>query len=203
MNKERLTYFKDKLVKEKAGINETLALMEKNETINSKAEFASELSFYDNHPADLGEEISDIEKGMALRDNEISIINKIDEALARIENGSYGTCKKCGVEISQERLEFVPYASYCVECQTELNESKPDDRHDRPVEEKVLDKPFGYGFNDFSEDSEFDAEDSYQAVGRFNNIRRSPDNYDDDEDEEYVESIDKISNEQYRNQLPD
>jgi YteA family regulatory protein len=202
MDKENLDYFKARLLKEKQRIQDTLHLMEKNETINSNAEFASELSFYDNHPADLGEEIADIEKGRALKGNEMSIINKIEEALNSIEKGNYGVCKVCGIKIPHDRLEFIPYAVYCVNCQNKMNDSKPIPKNDRPIEETVLGKPFGYGFNDYKDDIEFDAEDSYQAVARFNNVRYTPDYYDDD-DEGYIDPIEKISNQQYKNQLPD
>ncbi len=42
----------------------------------------------------------------------------IDEALIRVEEGNYGVCAECGVEISEKRLEAVPFARYCVECQS-------------------------------------------------------------------------------------
>ncbi len=42
----------------------------------------------------------------------------IDSALARIENGKYGICMKCGKKIPRERLEAIPYALLCVECKT-------------------------------------------------------------------------------------
>ncbi len=42
----------------------------------------------------------------------------IDEALIRVEDGTYGVCAECGVEISEKRLEAVPFARLCVECQS-------------------------------------------------------------------------------------
>lgn len=42
----------------------------------------------------------------------------IDEALVRVEDGSYGVCAECGIEISERRLEAVPFAKLCVDCQS-------------------------------------------------------------------------------------
>jgi RNA polymerase-binding transcription factor DksA len=42
----------------------------------------------------------------------------INNALDRIKQGSYGKCLKCGQEIPQERLEAIPYAFMCIQCQT-------------------------------------------------------------------------------------
>lgn len=203
MDRKNLEHYKNKLLKEKEKVQNTISLMKKNQTIDSNAEIASELSFYDNHPSDLGEELSDIEKGRALKGNELSIISKIDEALIQVEKGSYGICKGCGVEIPEARLEFIPYASFCVNCQNNRNNKEQISSSDRPVEESVLGNPFGYGFNDFKDDSGFDAEDSYQAVARFNNVRNTSDYYEDEDVDGYVDPMDKISNEQYKNQLPD
>ncbi len=52
------------------------------------------------------------------RDRERKLIRKIDEALARIENGEYGYCESCGVEIGIRRLEARPTATLCIDCKT-------------------------------------------------------------------------------------
>ena len=43
-------------------------------------------------------------------------LKKIEEALRKLEEGSYGVCEDCGTEISEERLKLIPFAIYCVEC---------------------------------------------------------------------------------------
>lgn len=201
MNNEELNKYKSRLIKEKEKIKDTLSLMKKNQTIDSNSEISSELSFYDNHPGDLGDEIYDIERGRALKGNELSIVNKIDVALASIESKTYGICRECGKKISEERLEFIPYAIYCINCQNKISERKPTSSKDRPIEETVLGKPFAYGYNDYKNDTQFDAEDSYQAVARYNNLKNTIDYYEDDD--EYTDPMERISNEQYKNQLPD
>jgi YteA family regulatory protein len=201
MDSEKLDHFRKKLELEKKRVYKLLNQMEKNETINSNAEMSTELSFYDNHPSDSASEIFDKERGMAFKENEVSIIKKIDDALANIDKGIYGKCRLCGIDIKEERLEFIPYTQHCVECQKQISNLNSEEKKNRPVEEQVLGYPFGYGYNDHKSEIGFDAEDSYQAVGRFNRLDNIVEEY-TDEDEEYVESIEKISNEQYRDQLP-
>ncbi|HEB76478.1 MAG TPA: TraR/DksA family transcriptional regulator [Nitrospirae bacterium] len=43
-------------------------------------------------------------------------LNKIDEALRKLNEGTYGICEDCGSEISEERLKIIPFAIYCVDC---------------------------------------------------------------------------------------
>lgn len=201
MNEDELKYYKDKLLSEKESARKFLVQLKDNDMTHAVFETASELSFYDNHPADLASEMDSMEKGRAFREHEVSIMKKIEDSLRDIEQGKYGICKRCGKEISKERLEFIPYAEYCVHCQNELTNIAQNNTVGRPVEEDVLGYPFGYGDNDFSDEVEFDAEDSYQKVSLFERIENNYEYHEDDND--YVEPIEKISNDQYRSQLPD
>jgi DnaK suppressor protein len=55
---------------------------------------------------------------LRIRDRERKLMNKIDEALARIKEGEYGNCDDCGEEIAIKRLEARPVAKYCIDCKT-------------------------------------------------------------------------------------
>jgi len=55
---------------------------------------------------------------LRIRDRERKLMNKVEEALDRIEDGSYGVCEGCGEEISVKRLEARPVAKYCIDCKT-------------------------------------------------------------------------------------
>jgi YteA family regulatory protein len=202
MNSERLQYFKRKLLKERNNAVKLLHKMEDNETTNMNLEMSAELSFYDNHSGDLASEMNDMARGRAFKEHEISIVKKIDDALMSIEKGEYGNCHRCNSEIPEERLDFLPYAQYCVSCQTELNSLAEKDKSNRGPEEEVLGRPFGYGYNDYEDDPAYDAEDSYQDVQRYDWLENRDYEYDLD-DEEGVEPIERISNAQYKNQLPD
>lgn len=54
---------------------------------------------------------------LALSDGERTTLLRIDEALARFEDGSYGRCVHCGQPIGPGRLEALPWARYCIDCQ--------------------------------------------------------------------------------------
>ncbi|MEM7481896.1 MAG: TraR/DksA family transcriptional regulator [Acidobacteriota bacterium] len=57
----------------------------------------------------------------SLSNNERAMLVEMDDALARIDAGSYGSCQHCGRVIGEARLEAVPWARYCIDCQ-ELKE---------------------------------------------------------------------------------
>jgi DnaK suppressor protein len=78
---------------------------------------ADELATVDQHPADAGSETFEREKDMAILNNLEEQIAEIEKALARVDEGTYGTCEACGKPIGDERLEVVPTARYCVEDQ--------------------------------------------------------------------------------------
>jgi RNA polymerase-binding transcription factor len=70
----------------------------------------------DNHLAEgasltLEQEIDD-----TLEENAEHVLGEIDDALARIDAGTYGKCLTCGNQISAERLDAIPYATQCIDC---------------------------------------------------------------------------------------
>ena len=69
----------------------------------------------DQHLADHASDLVDLEVDLSLGENADTLIAEIDEALWRIEGGTYGTCAVCGAEIPEERLEAVPYAILCLD----------------------------------------------------------------------------------------
>ena len=77
-------------------------------------------------PNDRASQESDIALELRNRDRERKLIKKVDEALGRIENGEYGYCNSCGVEIGLQRLEARPTATLCIDCKTleELREKQ-------------------------------------------------------------------------------
>jgi len=77
----------------------------------------NELSDYDQHPADAATDTFVKERDLAIRDSLRGLVGQIDEALGKMERGTYGQCDRCGVEIPKGRLDAVPHAIYCIECQ--------------------------------------------------------------------------------------
>jgi RNA polymerase-binding transcription factor DksA len=78
------------------------------------------LSDVPTHLADLGTD--NYEEGIALGllRNQDEILTEINDALARIERGTFGQCEECRQEISRERLEALPYARYCIQDARQL-----------------------------------------------------------------------------------
>lgn len=70
----------------------------------------------DQHIADHASDMLDREVDESLGENAEVIVREIDDALARIDAGTYGTCTRCGQPIPDERLAAVPYAVLCVPC---------------------------------------------------------------------------------------
>ena len=60
------------------------------------------------------------ERDLSVELSEEHLLGEIDEALARIRSGTYGTCSACGKEISRERLEALPWAVRCIEDQAKV-----------------------------------------------------------------------------------
>ena len=132
----------------------------------AQADSVGELSAYDNHPADLGDETFERGKDLGLLDNTRVLLGKVEEALARIKSGTYGRCELCGRDIDLDRLEAVPWTTLCRECK-EKEERREWGPSDRPLEEPVLDEPFGRTFLDNTDYVGFDGEDAWQAAARY------------------------------------
>jgi len=80
---------------------------------------------------DLASEERDREINFILSDRERVKIKQIDDALARMAEGSYGVCESCGLEIAQERLEAMPFTRLCRDCQQDQErEAKSQRRFD-------------------------------------------------------------------------
>jgi DnaK suppressor protein len=70
---------------------------------------------------DVGDQaLMDLERelGISLMEMRNRRRQSIDEALTRLHDGTYGMCAECGIEISEKRLQVVPFAKLCVECQS-------------------------------------------------------------------------------------
>jgi DnaK suppressor protein len=76
----------------------------------------TEFEYYGNHDANIGTETFEHEKGLALEWNLRRQLQETEDALRRMDEGSYGICANCGEEIPLERLEALPQATLCIRC---------------------------------------------------------------------------------------
>ncbi len=81
----------------------------------SQLDASGDLSSMPIHMADLGTDNFEHEFALGLLDGEVQLLREIDDALERIEQGSYGICLGTGEQIPKARLEAKPWARYCVE----------------------------------------------------------------------------------------
>ncbi|HHY78330.1 MAG TPA: molecular chaperone DnaK [Clostridiales bacterium] len=201
MDRKKIMELENKLInikkeREKSLNNDHLGLGE------SIRDNTSELSSYDNHPGDLGTETFEAEKNISFRNNDKFVIAEVDEALRKIKNGTYGLCEHCGKEITEERLDIIPYTRLCISCEEKFPLKAEDREKGRPIEEQVLEPPFGKSFRDDSleDDVMYDGEDTWEDVNEYNVIT-SDNPFSKDDNIGYVEDVESISNEQYRKQL--
>lgn len=171
-----------------------------------------ELSSYDNHPADVATEVFQVEHARGLKAVHEDSINKIDEAMNRLDGEGFGICKDCGASIDEERLEILPDTKLCITCAREkdhlINEAREAIRS-RPHEDnagsnvKRVRERFerqDAGTDIFIELIKFGSAESPSEEGNFKDFN---DFYNTKMNEDgIVDEMDKYSNEDYKSQLP-
>lgn len=150
-----LAHFQQKLLDERDQYRHQIEMIDETGLGKlSQGDQLQEESTVDNHPADLGTEMFEREKDLGLRSNAQRRLREIDNALERMAQGEYGICEECGGPIAEARLEAFPSATTCITCQ-EGREALPDRFH-RPIEEQVLNPPWGRSFRDGTGDPGYD-----------------------------------------------
>jgi RNA polymerase-binding transcription factor DksA len=117
--KQNLLQLRDAVVDSMAGVAQG--------TLRSRAE-GSEASAFGMHQADAGSDAYDRDFALSLLSQEQDALYEIDEALKRIEVGTYGKCEMSGKPIPRARLEAIPFARFTVECQSQLEKQSKASR---------------------------------------------------------------------------
>lgn len=180
VDKEKLAHFRKRLLQEKKDIEERVQL---NYSLEEQmSDSFHEFSMYDNHPADIGTEMFEREKDLALYHLDRETLKEIDQALTRMEEGTYGICTVCGKPIPEERLEALPQSQTCKE-----HAPAPTINESRPIEEEFLQPPFGRTSLDEKEGQNgFDGEDAWQIVEAWG-TSSTPFSYVDNDKTDYKE----------------
>ena len=104
--------------------SQLLALdQEETERLATSLEEEADEETYDQHLADVGTVTLDREMELSLQGNTERLLEQVDRALEKIEEGTYGLCDRCGQPIEAGRLQAVPYAIFCMRHQRELERS--------------------------------------------------------------------------------
>jgi RNA polymerase-binding protein DksA len=110
--RNRLLDMRDRMLGEVDGVVESI-----QEEINPTGDLSNApVHLADSAPEQIDADINVIE-------NERGMMEEVQAALKRIDDGTYGTCINCGVPIPEERLEAIPYTPYCVRCASEQAET--------------------------------------------------------------------------------
>lgn len=106
--------FRDALLTERARTEAALDNLRNENPGSVEEETGEETS--DQHLADTATAMHDRELDYGLTENEQELLQSIDDALQRIEDGTYGVCSNCGKPIGEERLEALPWTDLCIDC---------------------------------------------------------------------------------------
>ena len=118
INKE-MEKFKKLLLEKREELISSVNNITEDTRRQSQKEASGDLSGYSLHMADMASDNFEREFSLNLASGERETLLKIDEALKRIEEKTYGKCISCGKKISKRRLSAVPYAKLCVPCKEE------------------------------------------------------------------------------------
>lgn len=122
MKKSDLEYFRKLLEKKREEVMKNMEYLRKVTLDSTNQEASGDHSAYSFHMADQGTDAMEREKAFLFASRDEKYIRQIDEALERIENGTFGICRVTGKEIGKERLEAVPTTTISYEAK--LKESK-------------------------------------------------------------------------------
>ncbi|HNV85365.1 MAG TPA: TraR/DksA C4-type zinc finger protein [Candidatus Omnitrophota bacterium] len=119
MNKKEKQQLKELLEAQRRKIAGDLDHIEKDTLNQSQRDASGDLSGYSFHMADVATDNYDREFSLDIASNEQKVLNEIEAALQKMEDGTYGKCEICDDKIKIERLKAVPYARLCVKCKQE------------------------------------------------------------------------------------
>lgn len=123
LDKSELNEIKEDLLKRKAQIQNDLEAVGKLESPSNDEDYKASFPEYGDKDDENAQEISEYSTNLATEQVLEKTLKDINNAIKRIEEGTYGSCKYCGEAIAKKRLQARPVASSCIECKTKIQES--------------------------------------------------------------------------------
>lgn len=117
MLKMELKKYKELLLKEREKINEQLSHITEDALKKSQRDASGDLSGYSFHMADMASDDYERDFSLGRATEEQKVLFLIDEALKRIDEGTYGNCLQCSLAIPKKRLKALPHTELCIGCQ--------------------------------------------------------------------------------------
>ncbi len=111
--KKDLTDLRKRLEQERTELRRQFDDIEESTFGNAQSEISGEVSF-DEEYADSGTFTFERERDLSLTNNIRDLMEKVDRALAKLDEGTYGLCERCGRPIEKARIKALPYATLCL-----------------------------------------------------------------------------------------
>lgn len=111
--KKELADLRERLLEERGELEAQLATIEESSFATSQSDLSGEVGF-DEENADAGTFTFERERDLSIENNVRDLLAKIDRALERMAEGTYGTCSRCGKPIEKARLKALPYVDLCI-----------------------------------------------------------------------------------------
>ena len=116
MNKDDLKVYRERLITMRARLRGDVNNMASAALHKRRSDANGDLSCMPIHMADIGTDNYEQEFTLQLMQSDENTLARIENALERIEEGTYGECEACGTRIPKARLNALPYAITCVKC---------------------------------------------------------------------------------------
>ena len=113
VSKKELDDLRERLLAEQTELQEQLTTIEEQTFAASQSDLSGEVSF-DEENADAGTFTFERERDLSIENNVRDLMRKIQRALVRMDEGTYGICSRCGKPIEKARLKALPYVDLCI-----------------------------------------------------------------------------------------
>jgi len=123
MTKQDAVHFRRLLEDKRTAIMQDLGLLETHSMKATSADSSGDL-VYSDHMPELGSDAIEREKAFLFASRDGNYLSQLEDALRRIDEGTFGVCRECGKEIPQERMEAVPTTTICVPCKEADHQSQ-------------------------------------------------------------------------------
>ncbi len=121
LSKLKIANYKKTLLENKARILGDVVQLENSSLRNSQRDSAGDITGWSTHMADAGTDAAERETTLELAASEQKIVEKINHALKRLDEGLYGACELCNGEISEDRLKAIADSTVCMKCMDKYN----------------------------------------------------------------------------------
>ena len=124
MSNEEMVHWRNLLEKRRQLILQTEETIKRQDLGDLSFEAVGELNKIKTHPADLATDTQEIEVLESLSEKNVKGLQEVEEAIDRLNRGEYGQCLSCNEPIAKKRLEALPEARYCIECEQDFEDQQ-------------------------------------------------------------------------------